>query len=140
MSEFTANALQTVLQGEDVAFTETPVCGTKCIVHRQGSGVVKLRGITNQRKARFLVSYSGNIQIPTGGTVEAISLAIAIDGEPLQSTRMIVTPAAVENLFNVSAQAYVDVPCGCCSTIAVQNTSGQTIEVQNSNLIVVREA
>ena len=140
MSEFTANALQTVLQGEDVAFTETSVCGTKCIVHRQGSGVVKLRGITNQCKARFLVSYSGNIQIPTGGTVEAISLAIAIDGEPLQSTRMIVTPAAVENLFNVSAQAYVDVPCGCCSTIAVQNTSGQTIEVQNSNLIVVREA
>ena len=79
MSEFTANALQTVPQGEDVAFTETPVCGTKCIVHRQGSGVVKLRGITNQCKARFLVSYSGNIQIPTGGTVEAISLAIAID-------------------------------------------------------------
>lgn len=140
MSEFTANALQTVLQGEDVAFTETPVCGTKCIVHRQGSGVVKLRGITNQCKARFLVSYSGNIQIPTGGTVEAISLAIAIDGEPLQSTRMIVTPAAAENLFNVSAQAYVDVLCGCCSTIAVQNTSGQAIEVQNSNLIVVREA
>lgn len=140
MSEFTANALQTVLQGEDVAFTETPVCGTKCIVHRQGSGVVKLRGITNQCKARFLVSYSGNIQIPTGGTVEAISLAIAIDGEPLQSTRMIVTPAAAENLFNVSAQVYVDVPCGCCNTIAVQNTSGQTIEVQNSNLIVVREA
>lgn len=140
MSEFTANALQTVLQGEDVAFTETPVFGTKCIVHRQGSGVVKLRGITNQCKARFLVSYSGNIQIPTGGTVEAISLAIAIDGEPLQSTRMIVTPAAAENLFNVSAQVYVDVPCGCCSAIAVQNTSGQTIEVQNSNLIVVREA
>lgn len=140
MSEFTANALQTVLQGEDVAFTETPVCGTKCIVHRQGSGVVKLRGITNQCKARFLVSYSGNIQIPTDGTVEAISLAIAIDGEPLQSTRMIVTPAAVENLFNVSAQVYADVHCGCCSTIAVQNTSGQTIEVQNSNLIVVREA
>lgn len=140
MSEFTANALQTVPQGEDVAFTESPVCGTKCIVHRQGSGVVKLRGITNQCKARFLVSYSGNIQIPTGGTVEAISLAIAIDGEPLQSTRMIVTPAAAENLFNVSAQVYVDVPCGCCSAIAVQNTSGQTIEVQNSNLIVVREA
>lgn len=140
MSEFTANALQTVPQGEDVAFTETPVCGTKCIVHRQGSGVVKLRGITNQCKARFLVSYSGNIQIPTGGTVEAISLAIAIDGEPLQSTRMIVTPAAAENLFNVSAQVYVDVPCGCCSAIAVQNTSGQAIEVQNSNLIVVREA
>jgi hypothetical protein len=88
--EVTGIALQTVAAGEDVAFTETPVCGSKCIVHRQGSGIIKLRGITNQCKARFLVSYSGNIQIPTGGTVEAISLAIAVDGEPLQSTRMIV--------------------------------------------------
>ncbi len=102
-----------VAAGEDVALTETPVCGSKCIVHRQGSGIVKLRGITNQCRARFLVSFSGNIQIPTGGTVEAISLALAVDGEPLQSTRMIVTPAAVSNMFNVSAQAYVDVPCGC---------------------------
>lgn len=138
--EITGIALQTVAAGEDIAFTETPVCGSKCIVHRQGSGIVKLRGITNQCKARFLVSYSGNIQIPTGGTVEAISLALAVDGEPLQSTRMIVTPAAVENFFNVSAQAYVDVPCGCCSTVAVQNTSTQAIEVQSSNLIAVREA
>ena len=78
--------------------------------------------------------------LATGGTVEAISLALAVDGEPLQSTRMIVTPAAVSNMFNVSAQAYVDVPCGCCSTVAVQNTSTQDIEVQNSNLIAVREA
>lgn len=140
MAEFTAIALQTVAQGDDIAFTETPVNGTKCIVHRQGSGIVKLRGITNQCRARFLISYSGNIQIPTGGTVEAISLAIAIDGEPLQSTRMIVTPAAVENLWNVSTQAYVDVPCNCCVTAAVQNTSTQAIQVQNSNLIVVREA
>ena len=68
--EITGIALQTVSAGEDVAFTETPVCGSKCIVHRQGSGIIKLRGITNQCKARFLVSYSGNIQIPTGGTVE----------------------------------------------------------------------
>lgn len=140
MAEYTGNALQTVAQGEDVAFPETPVSGSGCITHRQGSGLVKLRGITNQCRARFLVSYSGNIQIPTGGTVEAISLAIAIDGEPLQSTRMIVTPAAVENFFNVSAQAYVDVQKGCCATAAVRNTSTQAIEVQNSNLIVTREA
>ena len=29
---------------------------------------------------------------------------------------------------------------GCCVTAAVQNTSAQAIEVQNSNLIAVREA
>ena len=138
--EVTGIALQTVAAGEDVVFTETPVCGSKCIVHRQGSGIIKLRGITNQCKARFLVSYSGNIQTPTGGSIEAISLAIAVDGEPLQSTKMIVTPAAAQNLQNISSQAYIDVPCGCCSTVAVQNTSTQSIEVQNSNLIVTRQA
>lgn len=138
--EITAIALQTVEAGQDVAFTETAVSGTNCIVHRQGSGIIKLRGITNQCRARYLVGYSGNIQIPTGGTVDAISLAITVDGEPLQSTRMIVTPAAVENLFNVSAQAYIDVPKACCSTISVENTSAQTIQVQNSNLIATREA
>lgn len=48
--EVTGIALQTVAAGEDVAFTETAVNGTKCIVHRQGSGIIKLRGITNQCK------------------------------------------------------------------------------------------
>lgn len=40
--EITGIALQTVSAGEDVAFTETPVKGTKCIVHRQGSGIINL--------------------------------------------------------------------------------------------------
>lgn len=139
MAEFTGIALQTVDAGQNVVLTETPVCGSNCIQHREGSGIVKLRGLTNNCKARFLVSFSGNIQIPTGGTVEAISVAIAVDGEPLQSTRMIVTPAAVENFFNVSAQSYIDVPRGCCATVAVENTSTQAIQAQNANLIAVRE-
>lgn len=139
--EITNNELQLVAAGQNVVFDETPVCPTKCITHRQGSGIARLKGLTNgQCRARFFVSFSGNIQIPAGGTVEAISLAIAVDGEPLQSTQMIVTPAAVEDLWNVSSQVYVDVPCGCCVTVAVENTSTQAIEVQNSNLIVVRAA
>ena len=140
MAEFTAIALTEVAEGQNILFTETPICPTRGIVHREGSGIVRVSGNGSQGRARYLVAFSGNIQIPTGGTVEAISLAISVDGEPLQSTRMIVTPAAVENFFNVSAQAYVDVDCGCCSTVAVQNTSAQAIEVQNSNLIAVREA
>ena len=78
--------------------------------------------------------------MPTGETVEKISLAIAVNGEPLLATQMIVTPAAVEELWNVSAQTYIDVPCNCCVTVAVENTSEQAIEVQNANLIVVRTA
>lgn len=140
MAEYTNIGITTVEMGADIPFTEQAVKGSGCIVHREGSGIVKLRGITNQCRARFLVSFSGNIQIPTGGAVAPISLAIAIDGEPLESARMIVTPAAVENFFNVSAQVYVDVPRNCCIAAAVRNTSTQAIQVQNSNLIAVREA
>ena len=138
--EITSIALQVVEENQNVLFTETPICPTRGIVHRDGSGIVRVSGNSSQGRARYLVSFSGNIQIPTGGTVGEISVAIAIDGEALASTEMIVTPAAVENFFNVSAQAYIDVTCGCCSTISVQNTSDQAIEVQNANLIVVRVA
>ena len=138
--EITANAIQLIEQGQNALFTETPVCGSNCIKHREGAGIVILRGITNQCRARYLVSFSGNIAIHTGGTVEEISMAIAIEGEALQSTRMRVTPAAVDNYFNVSTSVFVDVPRGCCTTIAVENTSAQAINLQNANLIVTREA
>ena len=138
--EITANAIQLIEQGQNALFTETPVCGSNCIKHREGAGIVTLRGITNQCRARYLVSFSGNIAIPAGGTVEEISMAIAIEGEALQSTRMRFTPAAVDNYFNVSTSVFVDVPRGCCATIAVENTSTQAINMQNANLIVTREA
>lgn len=141
MAEYTAAALQTVAAGQNVQFTETPICGGNCIVHREGSGIVTLRGITNgQCKARYKVSFGANIAIPTGGTAGEISLAIAIEGEPLASATMIVTPAAVEDLWNVFAAVFVDVPHGCCVTAAVENTTDQAISVQNANLIVERVA
>jgi hypothetical protein len=65
------------------------------------------------------VTFGGNIAIPTGGTVGPISLAIAIDGEPIPSTTMIVTPAAVEEFFNIFGAIFIDVPRGCCVTISV---------------------
>ena len=138
--EITANALQTVAENQNVLFTETVVCGSCSIAHREGSGLVRLKGLTDQCRARFKVSFGGNIAIPTGGTVEAISLAIAIDGEPVATTTMIVTPAAVEEFWNVFGAIYLDIPRGCCSQISVRNISTQPIEVQNANLIVERVA
>ena len=138
--EITANAVQTVQANQGILFTETPVCGNNSIVHREGSGITTLKGLTNQCRARFRVFFSGNIAIPTGGTVEAISLAIAINGEPVASTTMIVTPAAVEEFSNVFTAIYLEVPANCCSQISVRNTSTQAIDVQNANLIVERVA
>lgn len=138
--EITAVALQEVAENQNVLFTDTVICGNPSIVHRAGSGLVTLRGLTNQCRAQYKISFGGNIAIPTGGTVEEISLALTIDGEPLGSTLMIETPAAVEQFSNVFSAVYIAVPRGCCVTVGVRNTSAQAINVQNANLIVERIA
>ena len=138
--EIIANELQTVLAGANVQFTDTVVPGKACTMHRPGSGLVSLRGLTDQCRARYKISFGGNIAVPTGGAVGAISLAIAIDGEAITATTMTVTPAAVEEFFNVFGAVYLDIPRGCCSQISVRNVNTQAIEVQNANLIIERLA
>lgn len=138
--EIIAVATQTVAENQNVLFTDSVTCGNCSITHRDGSGIVTLRGTTNQCRARYKVTFGGNIAIPTGGTVEAISLALAIDGEGLGSSTMIVTPAAVEEYFNVFGAMFIDVPKGCCLTVSIQNTSAQSILVQSANLIIERVA
>lgn len=138
--ELTANAIQVVAENLNVLFTDTVVKGNCSIVHREGSGLVTLRGITDQCRARYRVSFGGNIAIPADGTVEPISLAIAINGEAVASTNMISTPAAVDEYNNVFSAVFLDIPRGCCYQISVTNTSTQAIEVQNANLIIERVA
>lgn len=138
--ELTANAIQTVAAGTNVLFSDTVVSGNCSMTHREGSGLVTLRGLTNQCRARYRVSFGGNIALPTGGTVGAISLAIAINGEAIATTTMISTPAAVEEYNNVFSAIFLDVPKGCCIQVSVRNTSTQAISVQNANLIVERVA
>ena len=141
MAEFTSVAQQTVAPNQVVLFTDVAVRGNNSIMHREGSGLVSLRGLTCcQPRARFKVSFGGNIAIPTGGTVGAISIAFALDGEPVASSNMIVTPAAVEEFFNVSREMNIDVPAGCCVQVSVENTSEGDILVENANLIVERVA
>lgn len=145
--ELTAVLPQTVQYGQNVLFTETPVpCNRGYVVHREGAGIVTLRGVGCQCRARYQVSFGANIAVATGGTVGPISLALAIDGEPLPSTTMTVTPAAVGEFFNVSNTTFVDVPYGCCVTVAIENVSTTAagvavpIDVANANLVVERVA
>ncbi len=138
--EIIANALQTVPANQNVYFTDTVICGGCSIAHRDDSGLVTLRGNTSQTRARFRVSFGGNIALPAGGTVGPISLAIAIDGEAVPATTMTVTPTAVEAFFNVFSAIFIDVPRGCCVTVSVKNISEDDVDVQNANLIVERVA
>lgn len=138
--EITANTLQTVEANQNVLFTEVAVPGCCSIIHREGSGLITLRGITNQCRARYKVTFGGNIAIPAAGTVGPISLAISINGEPVATTTMTTTPAAVSQFNNVFSAIFIDVPAGCCSQVSVKNISTQAIDVQNANLIAERVA
>lgn len=144
MAEYTSNAVQTVPANQNVLFTETAVpCNRGYILHREGSGLIILRGIVNNPCCgftRYKVSFGGNIAIPTGGTVGAISIALTLDGEPIPTSSSIVTPAAVDEYWNVFDSLYVTVPAGCCYSVAVRNTSDQAIDIQNANIIVERTA
>ena len=144
-AEYSANAIQTVEPGASVVFTESPVpCNRGLVYHRDESGLFRLAnrflnrmgGCCCRRNSNYQVAFHANIQIPIGGTVEEISLALAIDGEIDPSSQMIITPAAVEQFGNVGAEIIVSVPYICrCSSVSVRNTSTQAIQVQNANIV-----
>lgn len=138
--EIIANALQTVQANQNVYFTDTIVGGGSTFSHRDNSGLVTMRGNTCQCRARYRVTFGGNIALPEDGTAGPISLAIAIDGEAVPSSTMTVTPTAVESFFNVFASVFIDVPKGCCMTVSVQNISTVPVDVMNANLIAERVA
>lgn len=158
MAEFTKNDVQLVQPNQPVLLDTTIGCPNGYVLHREGSGIVTMRGITNCCFARYQVTFNGNIGIPDGGTVGPISIAIAIDGEPVLTSKAIVTPAATvpatpanseENYFNVTSTAIITVPKGCCFNVSVENTSASTdpattpappINVRNANLVVSRIA
>ena len=160
MAEYTNVAIQSVSPSQPVLLNTTIGCPKGYVIHREGSGILTLRGIVNCPNscfARYQVTFNGNIAIPEGGTAPTpISVSIAIDGEPLTTSKAIVTPAAAaeappstNNYFNVTSTAIVTVPRGCCFNISVENTSesltpattpAPTINVANANLVVSRIA
>lgn len=158
MAEYTYNPVQTVEPNQNVILNDNIPCNKGYVLHRNESGIVILRGIVNNPCAcfaRYQVTFNGNIALPDGATLGPIAVSLAIDGEPILTSRAIVTPAATatdpptnENFFNVTSTAIITVPKGCCFTVAVENVStpaeaggvAPTIIVQNANLTVSRIA
>lgn len=146
-AEYSNNALQTVEPGQAVVFSESPVpCSKGYIFHRDESGIFYLSsrgqkqycccGNVMTPEALYEVGFHANIQIPADGTADTISLAISIGGEIDPSSTMSVTPAAVEEPFNVGAGIIVAVPAICgCTNVSVRNVGTEAIEVLNANII-----
>lgn len=134
MIELINTAVQTVQPGQAVVYNETVYRSRRGAEgYRGDGGLVKLNA-----PGVYEVNFHANIAVPTGETVGEISIAITQDGEALNGTTARVTPAAVENFFNVSAQTLVTAGCGCCVPVTVRNTSDIPILVDNPNLTVVR--
>ena len=151
MAEYVYNPIQLVEPNQNVLLRGSIPCNKGYVYHREESGILTLRGVVNNSCgcfARYQVTFNGNIAVPEDGTVGPIAIALAIDGEPIQTSRAIVTPAAVEEYFNVTSTAIITVPKCCCMNVTVENVSfGATaadpataINVQNANLVVARIA
>lgn len=151
MAEYTYNPIQEVQPNQAILLNDSIPCNKGYVYHRGESGIVTLRGIVNCPNAcfaRYQVTFNGNIAVPEDGTVGAISVSLAVSGEPILTSKAIVTPAAVDEYFNVTSTAIITVPKGCCFNVSVENTSeGATaadaptaINVQNANLVVSRIA
>ena len=160
MPEYVNNPVQVVQPNQQVLLNTSIGCSKGYVIHREGSGIVTLRGIVNNPTscfARYQATFNANIAIPNGGTVSPISVAIAIDGEPVLTSKAIFTPAAAadatpsdNNYGNVTSTAIITVPKGCCFNISVENVSevpttpagsnAPAINVKNANLVVSRIA
>lgn len=151
MSEFIKNEVQLVAPSQPVALDSSLWFRRNYIFHQSGSGIITLRGIVNNPYANYTayqVTFNGNIALPEGATVGPIAIAIARNGEIINTSRAIVTPAAVDEYFNVTSTAFIVVPRGCNFDISIENASeasspttpAPSINVQNANLVIERIA
>lgn len=128
MSEYiTRDSVETVALNSAIPFIDSIPCRKGYVVHTNNTGIFVLRGIVNNPQscfARYNVEFTGNVAIPTGGAVTPIATAIVVSGESRDGSRSIFTPAAVDEYGNVTSRATVDVPRGCCFTVAVEYVNG----------------
>lgn len=152
--EYLATQLQVVALNGPVLFFDSIPCRRGRIYHEDGTGVFQLRGLNRTcgcgcgcgQTTDYQVTFSGNIAVPEGGTVGPIALAIAVGGEPIESSRAIFTPAAVDEYGNVTVTKIVKIPWGCCPSLSIEYVNGSvndstfvptpTINVVNGNLTI----
>ena len=149
MAEYLENAAQNVSLGEAAVFDSSIPCNRGYIFHENGTGIFTLRGVTNNCFARYRVTFNGNIALPEGGTAGPIAVALSVNGETRPTSRAIVTPASVEQFFNVTSTALITVPRGCCFSLSLRHvaasaaptvTPAPVITLQNANLVIDRVA
>ena len=144
MSEYRYVAEQTVQPNGSVIFSNDGFpCGNGNIIHQDESGVFIARGVVKNpytAMGRLSVDFGANVAIPTGGTVEEITLAISVGGAPELASTIRITPTAVDVYENISRSIEIPIYRGVPQYISVTNTSTQPIILTNSIIDLVRVA
>lgn len=150
-AEYTAVERQIIQPNGFAIFTAAPVpCTRGFVVPRLGSGLFQLSGLGVNRMGgcqcnrkvmgvNYEVDFGANIAVPEGETVGEISVAITLGGTAIPSSIMTVTPAAVEQFFNISRDITAQVVAGCCQNIAIQNLSTIPIAMVDASINFDRE-
>lgn len=152
MAEYIA-LTQNVPINQPVVFDASIPCNRGLVIHDDGTGIFILRGVVNNQNAcftRYAITFNGNIAIPEGSAeIGAIAISLAVNGESRPSSKAIVTPAAVNEFFNVTSTAIVTIPRGCCFSVSVRAvpasddptvTPVPILTVSNGNLEITRVA
>ena len=145
-AEYSRIDLQTVDVDDNILFDNgNRACNKGFISHRDDSGIFFLKGSNNGCRAIYRVTFNGNIAVSAavdGGILGSISVAITINGEALGNATATVTPTVIGAFFNVSVTTFIDIPCGCCVTVGVENVSenDSSNDVTNANIIFDRVA
>ena len=150
-AEYTAVERQIIQPNGYAIFTAAPVPCTKgFVVPRLGSGLFQLSGLGVPRMGgcccnrrvlgvNYDVDFGANIAVPEGETVGEISVGIALGGTAIPSSIMTVTPAAVEQFFNISRDITAQIVAGCCQTVAIHNLSTIPIAMIDASINFDRE-
>lgn len=128
MAEYlTRDTVESVALNQAIPFIDSIPCNRGYVYHQSGTGIFVLRGIVNNNCgcfARYNVEFTGNIAVTEEGELTPIATAIVVSGEERVGSRSIFTPAEVDEYGNVTSRATVDVPKGCCFTVAVEYVNG----------------
>lgn len=87
----------------------------------------------------YSLGFSGNVTSDTAGA--ALQMAIAVAGQPLVETAMNSTPAAANDLNNISTETRFRVGCSDLARVSVINSGAVPVTLApNSSFVIERRA
>jgi hypothetical protein len=138
--ELITTQVQTVEPNSSVLYQAATSSGNQSILWRIGSGIITLRGLGPQNRARFRISAHLNVALSADAAKDPIEVAFAVNGEAIGTTRMVSTPAAVGEFNSIGTSSFIDVASGCCTEITLKNIGTTDIDVENVTVTVERVA